>query len=162
MQCSIAINNNGSVSEIANIALQPEYEFIDTVGEEEEQTHSHVKQEVMVAPNKNEPTGMGEKQIRAIAAILDREIKSSSKGNPCKVIAFFTTARLTGFMAELLNSVSGQTGFPKILEIHSRMSQSVRQRTSEKFRASKENVILFSSDVSHLSVATIAKTLDIF
>lgn len=137
-----------SVAEIAHIALQPQYEFIDTVGEEEEQTHSHVKQEVIVAPSTNEPTGMGDKQIRAITAILDRELKTSSPGAPCKVIAFFTTARLTGFMAEFINSAMGQTGFPKILEIHSRMSQSIRQRTSEKFRASKDNTILFSSDVS--------------
>ncbi|CAJ1954766.1 unnamed protein product [Cylindrotheca closterium] len=137
-----------SVAEIAHIALQPKYEFIDTVGEEEEQTHSHVKQEVMVAHSSNQSGGMGEAQIRAIAAILDRELKTGTKGAPCKVIAFFTTARMTGFMAEIFNSVMGKTGFPKILEIHSRMSQSVRQRTSEKFRASKENTILFSSDVS--------------
>jgi len=137
-----------SVSEIAHIALQPKYKFIDTVGEEKEQTHAHVKQEIMVAPTTIETRGMGEMQLLAIAAILDREIKSSSPGNPCKIIAFFTTARMTGFMAEFLNSAIGQTGFPKILEIHSRMSQSARQRTSEKFRASKDNTILFSSDVS--------------
>ncbi|KAL3939976.1 MAG: hypothetical protein SGBAC_005402 [Bacillariaceae sp.] len=137
-----------SVAEIAHIALQPKYEFIDTVGEEEEQTHSHVQQEVMVAHAKNGSDGTGGAQIRAIAAILDRSIQESTPGTPCKVIAFFTTARLTGFMAQFFNSAMGQTGFPKILEIHSRMSQSARQRTSEKFRTSKDNTILFSSDVS--------------
>lgn len=137
-----------SVSEIAGIALKPKFEFIDTVGEDEEQTHVHVRQELMVAPSSYEPEGMGEKQTRAIAGILDRELKASTKGSPCKAIVFFTTARLTGFMAELFNSISGATGFPKILEIHSRKSQSIRQRASERFRDSKENTILFSSDVS--------------
>lgn len=137
-----------SVTEIATIAVKQKYRYIDTVGDEEEQTHQHVRQEIMVAPSANESTGMGEKQIRAIASILGREIKESSKANPCKIIVFFTTARLTGFMAELFNSASGRTGFPNILEIHSRKSQSVRQKASEKFRATKDNTILFSSDVS--------------
>ena len=30
------------VSEIANITLRPNYHFLDTVGQEEEQTHKHV------------------------------------------------------------------------------------------------------------------------
>eukprot|EP00980_Cylindrotheca_fusiformis_P019576 scaffold6784_cov108-Cylindrotheca_fusiformis.AAC.18 len=137
-----------SVTEIATIAMKKKYEYIDTVGDEEEQTHEHVRQEVMVAPSSNQTSGMGEMQIRAIAGIVGREIELSSKGNPCKIIVFFTTARLTGFMAELFNSASGRTGFPQILEIHSRKSQAIRQRASEKFRGSKDNAILFSSDVS--------------
>jgi ATP-dependent RNA helicase MSS116 len=137
-----------SVTEVATIAVKQKYQFIDTVGEEQEQTHAHVRQEVMVAPSTNDSEGSGEKQIRAIASILDREIKLSTKADPCKIIVFFTTARLTGFMAELFNNASGRTGFPNILEIHSRKSQSVRQRASERFRSSKDNAILFSSDVS--------------
>ena len=128
-----------TVSEIARIALKPQYEYIDTVGEDEEQTHAHVRQEVMQAPSP---------QIRAIASILDREIKASTPSKPCKIIVFYTTARLTGFMAELFNSIINLTKFPKILEIHSRKSQAYRQRASERFRTSKENTILFSSDVS--------------
>jgi ATP-dependent RNA helicase MSS116 len=138
----------GSVAEIAGIAMKSKYEYIDTVGEDEEQTHVHVRQELMVAPSSNESEGMGTQQILAIASILDREVQASSKGNPCKVMVFFTTARSTGFMAELFNSVSNRTGFPKFFEIHSRKSQSVRQKASERFRVSKENAIMFSSDVS--------------
>jgi ATP-dependent RNA helicase MSS116 len=135
-----------SVAEVATIAVRQKYQYIDTVGDEGEQTHAHVQQEVMVAGKGSE--GSGKEQIRAIASILDREIKLSTRANPCKIIVFFTTARLTGFMAELFNTAKGRTSFPNIMEIHSRKSQSVRQKTSERFRDSKENAILFSSDVS--------------
>merc|ERR1711871_1230007 len=59
-----------------------------------------------------------------------------------KIIVFFTTARLTGFMARLFNEMGVKT-----LEIHSRKSQSQRSRTADQFRDGC-NLILFSSDVS--------------
>jgi len=123
-----------SVSEIARIALRPKYNFVDTVGEDADQTHLHVKQEVIVAPQAE--------QLNVIASILAREASQQ----PYKIIVFCTTARLTGFMAELFNSVSDRTGFT-VLEIHSRKSQAVRKRASDKFRDAK-NAVLFSSDVS--------------
>jgi len=126
----------GSVSEIASIALRKEYEYVNTVSEAEEQTHLHVEQEVVVAP----PADM----THALASLLFREV--SKKGAPHKVIVFFTTARLTGFYAELFNS-GHLPNFEKVLEIHSRKSQSYRQKASDKFRKSK-SAIMFSSDVS--------------
>ena len=36
------------VNEIANIALRPNWAFVDTVGEESEQTHQHVQQQLMI------------------------------------------------------------------------------------------------------------------
>jgi ATP-dependent RNA helicase MSS116 len=121
-----------SVGEIAGIAMRPKYDFVDTVGVDTEQTHSHVKQELIVA----------EKQVHAMASILAKE----TAGKPYKIMVFFTTARLTGFMSELFNSVSHKTGF-KVLEIHSRKSQSQRQKVSAQFRDAN-NAVLFSSDVS--------------
>jgi ATP-dependent RNA helicase MSS116 len=53
---------------------------------------------------------------------------------------------LTGFLAELFNSVSKQTGY-KVLEIHSRKAQKARERASEEFRKSK-NAVMFTSDVT--------------
>ena len=64
---------------------------------------------------------------------------------PYKIIVFFTTARLTGFMAEMFNSVSDRTGY-NVLEIHSRKTQKQRERSSDAFRKQK-NAIMFSSDV---------------
>ena len=116
--------------DIAKLSLHPGYSFVDTVGEEEEQTHAHVRQEVVVVPS--------EKQIVNIAAVLDRECAKPG----FKIIVFFTTARVTGFMAELFQSM----GLP-VLEIHSRLSQSARTKTSDKFK-NADTAILFSSDVS--------------
>jgi ATP-dependent RNA helicase MSS116 len=124
-----------SVSEIAGIAMRPDYNFVDTVGEESEQTHLHVQQQLMVAPQAM--------QIDALANILNRE---TSTGKNYKIIVFFTTARLTGFMAEIFNSVKNQTGYD-VLEIHSRKSQKQRERASEEFRKRK-NAVMFSSDVT--------------
>jgi superfamily II DNA/RNA helicase len=47
-----------------------------------------------------------------------------------QVIAFFTTARQTQYMAELMNAAGVPT-----LEIHSRKSQAQRQKASDAFRA---------------------------
>jgi len=94
-----------SVNEIASLALRPNYHFVDTVGEDAEQTHVHVQQQLMVTSQ--------EELIRNLFVILERETSGS---NGYKIIVFFTTARLTGFMAELFNSVSKETGY-QVLEI---------------------------------------------
>jgi len=104
------------------------------VGEDSEQTHLHVQQQLMVTPQAL--------QIQSLANILERE----TKNNDYKIIVFFTTARLTGFMAELFNSVKNQTGYD-VLEIHSRKSQKQRERASDEFRKRK-NAVMFSSDVT--------------
>ena len=71
-----------------------------------------------------------------------------------KVIVFFSTAHLTGFMAALLNDVFARSGGDPhlanrdpVLEIHSRKSQPARDKASEKFRKAKRGV-LFTSNVS--------------
>jgi len=124
-----------SVSEIAGIAMRGDYNFVDTVGEDTEQTHLHVQQQLMITPQ--------ESQVCALAGILEREINTTKD---YKIIVFFTTARLTGFMAELFNSVKNQTGYD-VLEIHSRKSQKQRERASNEFRKRKK-AIMFSSDVT--------------
>ncbi len=123
-----------TVTEIAKIAMHPKYHFVDTVGKDTEQTHERVQQQVMISNQ--------EDQVRSIMSILERE----TSNKPYKIIVFFTTARLTGFLAELFNSVSSQTGY-KVLEIHSRKAQKARERASEEFRRSK-NAVMFTSDVT--------------
>lgn len=124
-----------SVSDIARIAMRGDYNFVDTVGEDTEQTHLHVQQQLMVTPQ--------DAQVCALASILERE---SSNFKAYKIIVFFTTARLTGFMSELFNSVKNQTGYD-VLEIHSRKSQKQRERASEEFRK-RTKAVMFSSDVT--------------
>jgi len=125
-----------SVSEIANIAMRSGYNFVDTVGEDTKQTHLHVKQELMITPQ--------ESQVCSLMNILERE--SNSNTEAYKIIVFFTTARLTGFMSELFNSVKNKIGYD-VLEIHSRKSQKQRERASEEFRK-RRKAVMFSSDVT--------------
>jgi ATP-dependent RNA helicase MSS116 len=121
-----------NVEEIARRALKRDYKFVDTVGYEEP-THLHVKQEICVLPL--------ERQVSGLVALLHR-VTAGVEGY--KVIVFFTTARVTGYMAELVSAIGD---FGNILEIHSRKSQSARTKTSEQFRK-QSNVIMFTSDVS--------------
>lgn len=125
-----------SVSEIANIAMRGGYNFVDTVGEDTKQTHLHVKQELMISPQ--------ESQVSALLNILERERDSNTEAY--KIIVFFTTARLTGFMSELFNSIKNHIGYD-VLEIHSRKSQKQRERASEEFRK-RRKAVMFSSDVT--------------
>jgi ATP-dependent RNA helicase MSS116 len=123
------------VNEIANLALRPNWNFVDTVGEDSEQTHMHVQQQLMITTQ--------DRLVHDLFCILDRE---TSCKDGYKIIVFFTTARLTGFMAEMFNSVSSEIGY-KVLEIHSRKAQNARERASEQFRKSRD-AVMFSSDVS--------------
>lgn len=121
-----------AVKQIADTALAKGYAVVDTVGQETVQTHEHVNQHLTVLPL--------DQQIAGIYAL----ISSFTKNDQYKIIVFFTTARLTGYMAEIFKTMQ----FPcEILEIHSRKSQVQRTKTSEMFRL-PGNKILFSSDVS--------------
>ena len=111
-----------TVQTIAASALRPGFSYVDTVGEEE-QTHLHVKQEIVTLPLSQHVAGL--------AAILHRVTHGEAN---FKVIVFFTTARVTGFMAQLFTEMGD---FGEVLEIHSRKSQSQRTKTSEQVRSGK-------------------------
>jgi superfamily II DNA/RNA helicase len=75
----------------------------------------------------------------------DRHIADSKtliEGVWMQIMAFFVTANITRFYAELFNAL----GQP-VLEMHSRKSQSARTRIAEQFRHGSQ-LIMFSSDVS--------------
>jgi ATP-dependent RNA helicase MSS116, mitochondrial len=60
-----------------------------------------------------------------------------------KVVVFFPATKLVGFFADICKV---GLGIP-VLELHSKMSQSARQRASDSFRNARKG-ILFTSDVS--------------
>ena len=111
--------------------MLPGYASIDTVGDEQEQTHAHVPQRAMVVP-----VGL---QTRALVQLLEEQ---TGGGRPYKIILFFATARQTAYYSEVLQTC----GF-NVLEMHSRKSQPYRNRVSDDFRKGT-NMILASSDVS--------------
>jgi ATP-dependent RNA helicase MSS116 len=82
--------------------------------------------------------------VPALARVLQHCAVSDPK---YKVIVFFPTARFTGYMASLLGDASAGGWGLNVLEIHSRKSQSARNKAAEAFRVGT-GLFLFSSDVS--------------
>jgi len=107
------------IREIARTSLLPGYKIIDTVGEEVEQTHSHVPQKVVQVEM--------DRQLRVIIELIEQHKAQNPDGH--KIILFFPTARQTGYYASVFNSIGLET-----LEIHSRKSQGARTKASDLFR----------------------------
>ncbi|KAG8477489.1 hypothetical protein CXB51_030865 [Gossypium anomalum] len=123
------------VHQICHIALRRDHEFINTVQEGTEDTHSlvdfAVRQVHMVAPL--------EKQFSLLYVLLKEHIADDVD---YKVLVFCTTAMVTKLVADVLRELN-----LNVREIHSRKSQSYRTRVSDEFRKSK-GLILVTSDVS--------------
>ncbi|OMO64293.1 hypothetical protein CCACVL1_21871 [Corchorus capsularis] len=119
------------VRQICHIALRRDHEFINTVQEGTEETHSQVRQMHMVAPLDN--------HFPLLYVLLKDHIADNVD---YKVLVFCTTAMVTKLVANLLSELN-----LNIREIHSRKPQSYRTRVSDEFRKSK-GLILVTSDVS--------------
>ncbi|KAJ4837296.1 DEAD-box ATP-dependent RNA helicase 31 [Turnera subulata] len=119
------------VRQICHIALKRDHEYIDTVKEGTEDTHSQVSQMHLIAPS--------EIHFPLLYALLKDHI---AEDVDYKVLVFCTTAMITGLVAEFLGKLR-----LNVREIHSRKSQSYRTKVSDEFRRSK-GLILVTSDVS--------------
>ncbi|KAK9121831.1 hypothetical protein Syun_019448 [Stephania yunnanensis] len=119
------------VRQICHIALKRDHEFINTVEEGSEETHSQVRQTQLVAPL--------DMHFSLLYVLLKEHI---SDDVDYKVLVFCTTAMVTRLVAGLLSELN-----LNVREIHSRKPQSYRTRVSDEFRKSK-GLILVTSDVS--------------
>ncbi|PWA96821.1 P-loop containing nucleoside triphosphate hydrolases superfamily protein [Artemisia annua] len=119
------------VRQICHIALKRDHEYINTVEEGSEETHTQVQQKHMIAPL--------DKQFSLLYTLLKDHIADDPD---YKVLVFCTTAMVTKLVADIL----GQLRL-NVREIHSRKSQSYRTQVSDEFRKSK-GLILVTSDVS--------------
>ncbi|KAL3536715.1 hypothetical protein ACH5RR_000081 [Cinchona calisaya] len=119
------------VRHICHIALKRDHEFINTVQEGSEETHSQVRQMHMVAPL--------DRQFALLYTLLKEHIADDVD---YKVLVFCTTAMVTRLVSDLLGELN-----LNVREIHSRKPQSYRTRISDEFRKSK-GLILVTSDVS--------------
>ncbi|GMN42934.1 hypothetical protein TIFTF001_012133 [Ficus carica] len=119
------------VRQVCHIALKRDHEFINTVQQGSEDTHSQVRQMYLVAPL--------EKQFSQLYVLLKEHIADDVD---YKVIVFCTTAMVTRLVAELLRQLN-----MNVREIHSRKTQNYRTKVSDEFRKSK-GLILVTSDVS--------------
>ncbi|KAI3956407.1 hypothetical protein MKX01_016820 [Papaver californicum] len=119
------------VHNICHIALKSDHEYIDTVDEGSEETHSQVRQTHLTAPLSE--------HFSVIYKLLKDHIADDVN---YKVLVFCTTAMVTKLVAELLSDLK-----LNVREIHSRKAQSYRTRVSDEFRKSS-GLILVTSDVS--------------
>jgi ATP-dependent RNA helicase MSS116 len=81
-----------------------------------------------------------EEYITMLVSIITNTMENDKQ---YKILVFFPAAKLVRFFVKFFNE---GLNIP-VLEIHSRMSQSSRNRASNAFRSAK-NAVLFSSDVS--------------
>lgn len=126
------------VSAIAKFSMRQDYDFVDTVGEADEQTHQDVPQVAVL--NKGQ-------ERQAVELIMRlREAVMADKNH--KIMVFFTTAKVTQFYAELCAKMPNVLSGTEVIQIHSRLSQSQRQKVSKKFKESKGGMVMFTSDVS--------------
>ncbi|RMZ70885.1 atp-dependent rna helicase [Pyrenophora seminiperda CCB06] len=122
------------VLDIAKIVLYPSFTHLSTVDPNEVPTHERVPQYFLTVPTVG-------RTFPALLALIEEEHDQ----NPAdfKAIVFGTTANGVGLLYDLY-----QKALPKfkLFELHSRMSQSARTRTTENFKNASSG-ILFASDV---------------
>ncbi|GAB9466262.1 Dead/deah box RNA helicase [Globisporangium polare] len=120
-----------STEELKRVALRGDYAFVDTIDEDDHQTNVQTVQECIVC------------NFEQVFPVAEQVLTEHMKLPQYKVMAFLPTARAAQFAAQLFI----EAGFPNVLEIHSRKSQSARTKAADAFRSGKK-VIMFSSDVS--------------
>ena len=147
--------------DVMSKAMKPNYRTVDCIhdndynnnnndttsnnGNTNKETNAQVLQSHVIMP-----PGMD----RLVIGVIEVMLLAMKQEPDYKIIAFFPTARVVGYFAELINlgirrkNNNKNCPFPEIIEIHSRKSQANRNKASDKFRAATKSAILFTSDVS--------------
>jgi ATP-dependent RNA helicase MSS116 len=109
------------------------YTYVDTAKGATRQGLASIRQEFAVVP------------VDRMVAVLYDELASVRQQHKSdhRVIVFFTTARLAQFVASIFRRCPA---FADVLELHSRLSQAQRNKTTELF-AKRAGQVLFASDV---------------
>ena len=118
--------------------LNPSYESIDCIQEDDPNSHvaNTVEQSYVVLP----PT----KLITGVVQLIDKLMQQQSDGTTTKLMVFFNTTAQVEFFVNLFKKNGGTH---RVMEIHSKLSQNERSKTSQRFRKVTTG-ILFTSDVS--------------
>ncbi|KAF2114741.1 ATP-dependent RNA helicase MSS116 mitochondrial precursor [Lophiotrema nucula] len=122
------------VQDVVKGILFPGYTHLSTMDPNEVPTIDRVPQYVVTVPHIGQT-------FAALYALLDIESKESPL--EFKTVVFGTTANGVGLLYDMFKEA-----FPtlKVFELHSRMSQNTRTRTTTEFKQAKSG-ILFASDV---------------
>jgi ATP-dependent RNA helicase MSS116, mitochondrial len=120
--------------------LSPRLVYIDCVHDNDPSTHTNddlVQQSYVVVPP--------ERTIASLPLLLQHvALAEKSNGNCYKILVFLPTTAQVAYYTTLLRDAFGV----RVLEMHSKMAQPSRDRTSARFRTATENTIMLTSDVS--------------
>lgn len=119
------------VKDVVSVVLKAGYSNISTIEKNETPTHERVPQFHVLMPSVVET-------FTTLAALLNVETKACSK-----IIVFGVTANIVALFAKVFSL--GLTALP-VFEIHSRLSQSNRTKTTDRFKEATAG-IMFASDV---------------
>ncbi|OAL02684.1 ATP-dependent RNA helicase MSS116, mitochondrial [Phaeosphaeriaceae sp. SRC1lsM3a] len=122
------------VLDIAKIVLFPGFTHLSTVDPNEVPTHERVPQFYFSVP------AVGQ-TFAALSALIQEEYNRDP--TDFKVIVFGTTANGVGLLYDLYKNALPQF---RVFELHSRMSQPMRTKTTTQFKEATSG-ILFASDV---------------
>ena len=125
----------GQIQNVAHLILKPGYKFISTIPVGEANTHDRVPQFLVTAPTMSD-------LAPAMLAAIKAEFATTSPG-PFKAIIFVPTAALADFYGHVLGSVKS---LPSVSVLHSRLSQSKRTNTTQRFRDAS-SAICVATDV---------------
>ena len=134
--------------------MKPNFQFVRTVQEGEQQTHEKVPQKLVSV------VGL-ENMMPALLELCKREIDSTTGATggsvrPFKAIVYFSATADVSLAAAVLRNLQnpGQSVFhngplhpAKIIEMHGRLDQIARTRAADYFRRA-ESCIMLSSDVT--------------
>ena len=140
------------VMQIVRHTMKPNFKFVRTVQEGEQQTHEKVPQKLV-------QVGGFENLTPALLELCQRELKrpqDDADAKPFKAIVYFAATADVSLNSSILQNLRppGQAMFArnplepaKIIEIHAKLTQQQRTRAADHFRRA-ESAILLSSDVT--------------
>ncbi|KAK0715749.1 P-loop containing nucleoside triphosphate hydrolase protein [Lasiosphaeris hirsuta] len=120
------------------------FEFVQTIKANEVATHDKVPQYIV-------PCRGFENLTPALLELIQREVAiahSTPGADPFKAIVFMPTTAMVVFTRAVFSRIAYQDkDIPKVIDIHSKLTQQSRTLAAENFRHAK-SAILFSSDVT--------------
>lgn len=119
------------IKDVINCVLQPGYTSISTVDKNEPPTLARVSQYHVLIPTVKDT-------FNTLASLLNLESTPSSK-----IVVFGVTANMVALYARLFSQ--GLTSLT-VYELHSRLNQNIRTRTTDEFKAASSG-LMFASDV---------------
>lgn len=125
----------GSIKSVLSKVLKPGYTRLSTVDPDDIPTIEQVTQYFIVIPTVSET-------FASLHALIEQERRQSPEN--FKAIVFGTTANQVALLYDLYQNLPNQV--LKVYELHSRLTQNARTRTTEEFKKTSSGV-MFASDV---------------